>query len=74
MRYGVPSITSIGRPFISSMRQGRIRHHQFGEGEYQESELIIQQLLAEASDTPVSDWNWFRSIPLVLKLPPIGAT
>jgi thiol-disulfide isomerase/thioredoxin len=28
--------------------QGRIRHHQFGEGEYQESELIIQQLLAEA--------------------------
>src|SRR5271163_1754462 len=28
--------------------QGRIRHHQFGEGEYQESELVIQQLLAEA--------------------------
>jgi thiol-disulfide isomerase/thioredoxin len=28
--------------------QGRIRHHQFGEGEYDQSELIIQQLLAEA--------------------------
>jgi thiol-disulfide isomerase/thioredoxin len=28
--------------------QGRIRHHQFGEGEYQESEVVIQQLLAEA--------------------------
>jgi thiol-disulfide isomerase/thioredoxin len=28
--------------------QGRIRHHQFGEGEYQQSEMIIQQLLAEA--------------------------
>ncbi len=26
--------------------QGRIRHHQFGEGDYEESELIIQQLLA----------------------------
>ena len=28
--------------------QGRIRHHQFGEGEYEQSEMIIQQLLAEA--------------------------
>jgi thiol-disulfide isomerase/thioredoxin len=28
--------------------QGRIRHHRFGEGEYQQSEMIIQQLLAEA--------------------------
>jgi thiol-disulfide isomerase/thioredoxin len=28
--------------------KGRIRHHQFGEGGYQESERIIQQLLAEA--------------------------
>ena len=28
--------------------QGRIRHHQFGEGDYEQSEAIIQQLLAEA--------------------------
>jgi thiol-disulfide isomerase/thioredoxin len=28
--------------------KGLIRHHQFGEGEYDRSELIIQQLLAEA--------------------------
>lgn len=28
--------------------QGRIRHHHFGEGEYQQSERVIQQLLAEA--------------------------
>ena len=28
--------------------QGRIRHHHFGEGDYERSELIIQQLLAEA--------------------------
>ncbi|MDE2329689.1 MAG: cytochrome c biogenesis protein DipZ [Bradyrhizobium sp.] len=30
--------------------QGRIRHHHFGEGEYDESEKVIQQLLAEAGD------------------------
>ena len=28
--------------------QGRIRHHHFGEGEYEKSERVIQQLLAEA--------------------------
>src|SRR5882724_6098861 len=28
--------------------QGRIRHHHFGEGEYEQSEMIIQRLLAEA--------------------------
>ncbi len=28
--------------------QGHIRHHHFGEGEYEQSERIIQQLLAEA--------------------------
>jgi cytochrome c biogenesis protein CcdA/thiol-disulfide isomerase/thioredoxin len=28
--------------------QGRIRHHQFGEGMYEKSEQVIQQLLAEA--------------------------
>jgi thiol-disulfide isomerase/thioredoxin len=28
--------------------QGRIRHHHFGEGEYERSEMLIQQLLAEA--------------------------
>jgi hypothetical protein len=38
--------------FIDS--QGRIRHHHFGEGEYAESERVIQQLLAEAGKTGVS--------------------
>jgi thiol-disulfide isomerase/thioredoxin len=28
--------------------EGRIRHHHFGEGEYEQSEMILQQLLAEA--------------------------
>ncbi len=56
--------------------QGRIRHHYFGEGEYQQSEMIIQQLLSEAgagdtSREPVSpdargievaaDWASLRS-------------
>jgi thiol-disulfide isomerase/thioredoxin len=35
--------------------QGRIRHHEFGEGEYEESEVIIQQLLAEAGNKNVPD-------------------
>jgi thiol-disulfide isomerase/thioredoxin len=28
--------------------QGRIRHHQFGEGDYEQSETVIKRLLAEA--------------------------
>lgn len=28
--------------------QGRVRHHHFGEGDYDQSERVIQQLLAEA--------------------------
>jgi thiol-disulfide isomerase/thioredoxin len=56
--------------------QGRIRHHHFGEGEYGQSEMVIQQLLVEAPATdhdhaPVSvdahgleapaDWASLRS-------------
>ena len=33
--------------------RGRIRHHRFGEGEYQQSEMIIQRLLAEAGHDDV---------------------
>ena len=29
--------------------QGHIRHHEFGEGEYDRSEIVLQQLLAEAN-------------------------
>ena len=35
--------------------QGRIRHHHFGEGEYQQSEMIIQRLLAEAGSGDAGD-------------------
>ena len=31
--------------------KGHIRHHQFGEGEYQQSEAVIQQLLGEAGSS-----------------------
>jgi thiol-disulfide isomerase/thioredoxin len=33
--------------------KGHIRHHQFGEGNYEQSEAIIQQLLAEAGNSGV---------------------
>jgi cytochrome c biogenesis protein CcdA/thiol-disulfide isomerase/thioredoxin len=33
--------------------KGQIRHHHFGEGEYDESERVIQKLLAEAGDSGV---------------------
>ena len=32
--------------FVDS--QGRIRHHRFGEGDYERSEMVIRQLLADA--------------------------
>ena len=35
--------------------QGRIRHHQFGEGGYEESERVIQRLLREAGRDDVAD-------------------
>jgi cytochrome c biogenesis protein CcdA/thiol-disulfide isomerase/thioredoxin len=34
--------------------EGRIRHHHFGEGDYDESEQVIQQLLAEAGNKNVA--------------------
>ena len=34
--------------------EGRIRHHHFGEGDYEESERIIQTLLTEAGKNAVS--------------------
>jgi cytochrome c biogenesis protein CcdA/thiol-disulfide isomerase/thioredoxin len=34
--------------------QGRIRHHHFGEGDYDESEQVLQRLLAESGKTNVS--------------------
>jgi thiol-disulfide isomerase/thioredoxin len=35
--------------------QGRIRHHQFGEGGYEECERAIQRLLREAGDEGIGD-------------------
>ena len=33
--------------------RGRIRHHHFGEGEYAQSEMVIQQLLTDAGATGI---------------------
>jgi thiol-disulfide isomerase/thioredoxin len=33
--------------------QGRVRHHHFGEGSYEQSEMIIQALLAEAGNSGI---------------------
>jgi thiol-disulfide isomerase/thioredoxin len=33
--------------------QGRVRHHYFGEGGYEQSEMIIQELLTEAGKTGI---------------------
>jgi thiol-disulfide isomerase/thioredoxin len=35
--------------------QGQIRHHQFGEGEYEECERVIQRLLREAGGEGIGD-------------------
>ena len=35
--------------------QGRLRHSQFGEGQYEQSEMIIQRLLAEAGSASMGD-------------------
>ena len=52
--------------------RGRIRYHHFGEGEYEQSESVIQQLLSEAGAGGMSR-AWFRSMPAVWKRRPIGA-
>jgi thiol-disulfide isomerase/thioredoxin len=35
--------------------QGRVRHHQFGEGSYEQSEMVIQRLLNEAGAAGIGD-------------------
>ena len=35
--------------------EGRLRHHRFGEGEYEQSEMVIQRLLADAGLADVDD-------------------
>ena len=47
-RLGRVRATGTGPPSTSPTRDGRIRHHQFGEGGYEECERVIQQLLREA--------------------------
>ncbi len=53
--------------------QGRIRHHQFGEGEYERSERTIQPCWPSPESAALV-MNWYRSMQAVRKLPPIGPT
>ena len=52
--------------------EGRIRHHQFGEGDYEEAERNIQQLLVEAGHDERRCRTWSRWMPVGLRSPPIG--
>ena len=52
--------------------QGRIRHHHFGEGAYGQSEMVIQQLLAEAGSSGAQARTWSRSMPAAWKSRPTG--
>ena len=52
---------------------GRIRHHQFGEGRYEECERVVQRLLREAGSR-ASVTLWSPSLPTVSRLRPIGRT
>ncbi len=67
MRYGAPSTTNTGRRSIYIDAQGRIRHHQFGEGEYEQSERVIQQLLTEAGATGIR-LIWFQLMHAVAEV------
>ena len=59
-RSGARSTTSTGRRTTSSTPRASIRHHHFGEGDYDESERVIQQLLAEAGQTARPRAIWSR--------------
>ena len=52
--------------FIDS--RGRVRHHHFGEGDYEQSEMTIQKLLAEAG-TAATDQNLVQVHPTGLETP-----
>ena len=53
--------------------QGGSAQHHFGEGDYEQSETIMQQLLAEAG-AGGRPTTWCRSRPAGSKRPPTGAT
>ena len=53
--------------------QGRLRHHYFGEGGYAQSEIVIQQLLAEAGSAGAGR-TWSRSTHVASRPRPTGTT
>lgn len=62
----IGSISSSSLYFADA--QGSIRHHVFGEGEYEQSERVLQQLLTESGSrsvgkkmTPTAEYTRTRS-------------
>ena len=53
---------------------GRIRHSHFGEGDYEQSERVIQQLLIEAGNSRRRKRPCLSAIRTVLKSPLIGTS
>ena len=51
------------------MRRDAFGHHQFGEGDYEQSEKIIQRLLGGSRRHRHRRWRLCRSIPAALKRP-----
>jgi cytochrome c biogenesis protein CcdA/thiol-disulfide isomerase/thioredoxin len=49
--------------------QGRIRFHHFGEGEYERSEQVIQQLLDEARESQATGKAATHALPTSLAIP-----
>jgi hypothetical protein len=55
-RFGTPFANHYWPALYLVDAEGRIRHHRFGEGDYERSEIVIQQLLANAgADVSVGD-------------------
>jgi len=52
--------------------QGRVRHHHFGEGGYEQSEMTFRNCWPRR-EQPASTANRCRSMVRVSKWPPIGA-
>ncbi len=52
--------------------EGRIRHHHFGEGAYEECERVIQMLLGEAGRSRRRLTTWSPSSPTASRLRPTG--
>ena len=73
-RSGARSTTTTGPRSTSSMRRGSIRHHQFGEGEYEESEKCHPAAACRSRTAGRVDHDWSRSMRQGAEAPPDWAS